>query len=48
VDVKKLRRVVLLVPEGFLALFDRRTKVYYASRNEAIRRAMKQLMEACE
>ena len=44
--VKKLKRIVLLVPESFLEVFDRKTRRLYNSRNEAIRVGMKQLMEA--
>ena len=44
--MKKLKRVVLLVPESFLDLFDRKTKGIYASRNEAIRAGMKLIMDA--
>ena len=44
--VKKLKRIVLLVPESFLEVFDRKNRRLYNSRNEAIRVGMKQLMEA--
>jgi len=43
--VRKLKRVLVQVPERFLKVFDRETERLYASRNEAIRAGMMLVLE---
>ncbi len=43
---KRLRRIIVQVPERFLERFDREIEGFYASRNEAVRAGMIMLLES--
>ena len=43
---KRLKRIIVQVPERFLERFDREIEGFYASRNEAVRAGMIMLLES--